>query len=78
MDTLRKVEDILGDVECWSTYLIYDIFVVEPNRNNVKNVAAFIDGNGIPIEKAVHFYCMYTIAEFLCIMCFEGFVFHIG
>lgn len=32
MDPLRKVEDILGYVECWPTYLIYGIFLVEPNR----------------------------------------------
>ena len=53
MDSLRELEDILGDVESLSTYLIYDIFVVEPNTHSVKNVAAFMYGNGVPIEKAV-------------------------
>ena len=28
-------------------------FVVEPNTNSVKNVAAFMYGNGVPVEKAV-------------------------
>jgi hypothetical protein len=42
MDPLRAVEDILGDVESWLTYLIYDIFAVEPYAICVKNVAAFM------------------------------------
>ena len=28
-------------------------FVVEPNTNSVKNVAAFMYGNGVPVEKDV-------------------------
>jgi len=56
MDLLREVEDILGDVESWPTYLIYDIFVVEPNRHSVKKVAAFFYGKGISIEKAVDYF----------------------
>jgi hypothetical protein len=53
MDALRAFEYILGDVESWPSYLIYDIFVLQHNTNSVKNVAAFRYGNGVPIEKAV-------------------------
>ena len=37
----------------WPTCLIYDIFVVKPNTINVQNVAAFVYGNGVPVQKAV-------------------------
>jgi hypothetical protein len=50
---LGAVEDILGDVDSWPTYLIYDIFVVNRNTISVQNVAAFMYGNGVPVEKAV-------------------------
>jgi hypothetical protein len=52
MDPLSAVEDILGDVESWPTCIL-DIFVVKPNRLSVQNVAAFMYGNGVPVEKAV-------------------------
>jgi len=50
-DPLRAVEDTLGDVDNWPTYNICDLFVAEPNTISVKHVAAFMYGNGVPIEK---------------------------
>jgi len=42
MDPLRAVEDILGDVESWPTYIIYNMFLVESNTISVKKIAAFM------------------------------------
>ena len=42
MDPLKVVEDILGNVESWPTYIIYNMFVVEPITISVKKVVAFI------------------------------------
>ena len=53
MDPLRAVEDILGDVDTWPTYIIFNIFVEVPDPSSVKKVAAFIYGNGVPLDVAV-------------------------
>jgi hypothetical protein len=53
MDPLRAVEDILGNVDSWPTYIICDLFVTERNTISVKHVAAVMYGNGVPIEKAI-------------------------
>jgi len=49
MDLLSSVEDISGDVETWPTYIIYNMFVVEPNTISVKKIAAFMYSNGVPV-----------------------------
>jgi hypothetical protein len=36
MDPLRLVEDRVGDVEGWPTYIILHMFVQEPNARTVK------------------------------------------
>ena len=54
MDPLRAVEDILGDVESWPTYVIYNLFVVKPNTISVKKVAAFMYGNAVPVSRAIN------------------------
>jgi len=53
MDPLRAVEDILGDLETWPTYIITNMFIVEPNTISVKKVVAFLYGNGVPVERAI-------------------------
>ena len=53
MAPLSAVEDLLGKVECWPTYVIYNMFVEEPNPITVKKVAAFMYGNDVSIEIAV-------------------------
>ena len=53
MDPLRAVEDILGNVDTQPNYIICDLFDTEPNNISATHVAAFIYGNGIPIEKAI-------------------------
>ena len=59
MDLLSEVEDILGDVEIWPTCLRYDIFVVKTNTIIVQNVAAFMYGKCVPVEKAVECFVAY-------------------
>ena len=61
MDPLRAVEDILGNVDTWPTYIICDLFVTEHNTISVKHFAAFMYGNGVPIEKAIE--CFITCIE---------------
>ena len=53
MDPLRTVEDLLGDVDSWPTYVIHNIFIEVPDPSSVKKVAAFMYGNGFPIDIAV-------------------------
>ena len=53
MDLLRAVEDILGNADTWPTYNICDLFVTEPKTFSVLYFAAFMYGNGVPIEKDI-------------------------
>jgi len=53
MDTLSAVENILGDGDTWPTCIIVDIFITKPNTISVLNVAAFMYGNNVHVEKAV-------------------------
>jgi energy-converting hydrogenase Eha subunit B len=50
MDPLRVVEEYLVAVESWLTYIIVHTFVEVPSDHSVKNVAAFMFGNDVPIE----------------------------
>jgi len=50
---MEAVEDILRNVETWPSYILYNIFVEEPNPRSIKKVAAFMCGNGVPVGVAV-------------------------
>ena len=55
MNPLQEVEDIVGEpVENWPTYVIYNMFLVEPNTISVKKVAAFMYGNAVPVISAIN------------------------
>ena len=53
MDPLSAVEDILGHVEFWPSSVIVDLFFTTPCTSSIINVAAFMYGNNVPVEKAV-------------------------
>jgi hypothetical protein len=53
MDPLSAIEEIIGDVDTWPTYIIHDLFITEPTVKSVKTVVAFMCGNGIPCELAI-------------------------
>jgi hypothetical protein len=53
MDPLSAVEDIIGHIDTWPTYIIRDMFITSPSVKSVKTVAAFMCGNGIPCEIAI-------------------------
>jgi len=53
MDPLSTVENILGSIETWPSAVIVDLFITKPCTMSVQNVAAFMYGNCIPVEKAV-------------------------
>jgi hypothetical protein len=50
------VEETVGGVESWPTYVILDMFVSEPNPRVMKKVAGFMYGNGVPVETAAECY----------------------
>ena len=54
MDPLKTVEDILGDVESWPTYIVFNLFVVETNTISVKKVAAFMYGNAVLVISTIN------------------------
>jgi hypothetical protein len=54
MDPLSLIEERVGDVESWPTYIIRHMFVDEPNARTVKNFATFVFGNDVPVEVAVN------------------------
>ena len=64
MDPLQAVEDILGNVESWPSYVIYNIFIQEPCPSRIKKIAAFMCGNGVPLDIAVE--CFNTCSGLHC------------
>jgi len=53
MDPLSAVENNLGGVEIWPSSIIIDLFITKHCTISVINVAAFMYGNNVPVEKAV-------------------------
>jgi hypothetical protein len=53
MDPLSAVENILGGVEFWPSSVLIDLSITQPCTVTVINVAAFMYGNNVPVEKAV-------------------------
>ena len=53
MDPLSAVENNLGGVEIWPSSIIIDLFITKPCTVSVINVAAFMYGNNVPVEKVV-------------------------
>jgi hypothetical protein len=54
MDPLSLVEERVGAVESWPAYVILHVFVDEPNARTLRNVAAFLYGNEVPVERAAY------------------------
>jgi hypothetical protein len=52
------VESVIGGFEAWPTWIIRLLFVEDPTRSNVRKMAAFFYGNGLPVHIAVHFYIL--------------------
>jgi len=48
MDVLSVVEQRLGAVTTWPTYMLKNVFVEDPTRQSVREVAGFMYGNGVP------------------------------
>jgi len=54
MNPLGAVEDILrANVYTWPSYVLFNIFVKIPCPQSIKKVAAFMCGNGIPLDTAI-------------------------
>jgi hypothetical protein len=56
MSTLKRVEEILGEVESLPTYMILNMFLGQPTERAMKKVAAFLYCNGVPVEMASECY----------------------
>jgi hypothetical protein len=52
----QYVVSVVGVFESWPTAILHTIFVEEPTSFNVRKVAAFFYGNGLPVHIAVQFY----------------------
>jgi hypothetical protein len=48
------VEERVGAVESWLTYIILHMFVDEPNARRLKNVAGFMFANEVHVGDAVN------------------------
>ena len=56
MDALQDAEDILGHIVTWPAYAIYNIFIEEPCPHSIWMVAAFMYGNGVPLDVAIDYF----------------------
>ena len=48
MDRLSEIEEIIGNIDTWPTFIIHNMFIETPHRESIKTVAALMCGNGIP------------------------------
>jgi hypothetical protein len=58
MILLQILEFVLGSIETWPATIIKHLFVEEPTLSNIKTLAAFFYGNGIPFYIAHYFYSL--------------------
>jgi hypothetical protein len=49
---------VLGKIDTWPTTILNCLFVDAPTLSNIKSVAAFFYGNGIPFYIAHYFYSL--------------------
>jgi len=55
-DPLSIVENRLGSVQTWPTYVITYMFAEDPTMPSVRMVAAFMYGNNVPLREAIECY----------------------
>jgi hypothetical protein len=59
MNALQAVEEKLGPISKWPSYIVRHMSYTEPNdTTTLKSIIAFFYGNGIEAEKAWKCYCM--------------------
>jgi len=60
MDTVKAVEDVLGDIDTWPSYVIYNMSLIETNAITVKKVASFRCRNAAHVISALNYFnaCM--------------------
>jgi len=56
MSLLQAVEDQLGSINTWPSYIIQYIFVDTPAPSVVEELTAFFIGNGVPKTLAYRLY----------------------
>src|SRR5215471_18551816 len=53
-----EVQELIGSVECWPTYILLHMFFEEPTTRVKQNVCAFMYGNRVPVYTAAYCYAM--------------------
>jgi len=56
MSLLQAVEDHLGSIDTWPSYIIQYLFVDTPTPQVVEELTAFFIGNGVPKALAYRLY----------------------
>ena len=56
MSLLEIMEFVLGSIDKWPTAILKRLFVAEPTPSNIKTLAAFFCGSGIPFCMANYFF----------------------
>lgn len=56
MKLLQYIEQQLGPIDTCPTYITRHLFIDDPTPNNLKKVAAFFYGNGVPKSTASKLY----------------------
>jgi len=57
MSLLQAVEQYLGGIDTWPSYIISDLFAETPSPRVVEELTAFFAGNGVPKTLAYKLYC---------------------
>ena len=65
MSALKRVEDSVGVVDSWPSYMILHMFASVPDVRVMKQVAAFMFGNGIDVETATECYVQCRGREYM-------------
>jgi len=71
MNPLQRVEQHLGPIDTWPSYVIRYLFTGVPSTTAVKKLTAFFYGNDIPVSIASQLYhdCNDKRNSHRCIIC---------
>jgi hypothetical protein len=53
VDPLAIIEAYVGNVSCWPTFVIHDLFLTDPRDGGLRDISTFLCGNGVPILLAI-------------------------
>ena len=65
MSALKRVEETIGGVESWPTFIILHMFSSVPDARVMKQIASFMYGHGIDVETATECYVQCRGREYM-------------